>query len=74
MISKGLHLIIISMIVFGILNMIENIIHYNIGRSHDNSETFVFNIPSYSDLLKIIYVMIVFGIAQGIITEYIIKD
>lgn len=73
MLSKGITLIIISMVVFGVLNLIENIIHYNIGRSFGNGE-FNFSIPTYIDFIKIIFVMIIFGLAQGLITEYFIKD
>lgn len=83
MLSKGITLIIISMIVFGVLNLIENMIHYSIGRSYGNSNNnsnnnsnrgFVFSFPTYEDFIKIILVMIVFGLAQGFITEYFMKD
>lgn len=79
MLSKGITLIIISMIVFGVLNLIENMIHYSIGRSYGNSNNntnggFVFSFPTYEDFIKIIFVMIVFGLAQGLITEYFMKD
>ena len=73
MLSKGITLIIISMLVFGVLNLIENLIHYSIGRSY-NGEEFVFSLPSYGDFIKIIIVMIVFGLAQGLITEFFMKD
>lgn len=73
MFSKGITLILISMLVFGVLNLIENMIHYNIGRSYGN-EIFIFNFPSGDDFIKIIIVMIVFGLAQGLITEYFMKD
>ncbi len=73
MISKGTYLVIISMLVFGILNVIENLIHYNIGRSHENGG-FIFNIPSLNDFYKIIFIMIVFGLAQGLLTELFIND
>lgn len=73
MLSKGITLIIISMIVFGVLNLIENMIHYSIGRSNNNGG-FIFSFPTYEDFLKIIFVMIIFGLAQGLITEYFMKD
>lgn len=72
MYSKGMYLIIISMIIFGILNLIENLIHYNIGRSYQSE--FKFNIPSFNNFVEIIKVMIVFGLAQGLLTEYFIQD
>ena len=73
MLSKGITLVIISMMVFGVLNLIENMIHYNIGRSYGNN-SFAFNFPSWEDLVKIVIVMIVFGLSQGLITEYFMKD
>jgi hypothetical protein len=73
MLSKGITLVIISMMVFGVLNLIENMIHYNIGRSYGGIGI-AFNFPSWEDLVKIVIVMIVFGLAQGLITEYFMKD
>jgi uncharacterized protein YsxB (DUF464 family) len=70
---RGMNLIIISMLVFGVLNLIENMIHYNIGRSSDNNY-FTFNFPTINDLIKILFVMFIFGLAQGILTEFFIKD
>ena len=73
MFSKGINLIIISMLVFGVLNLIENLIHYNIGRAHGNGG-FNLNIPPLSDFTKILFTMIVFGIAQGLLTELVVQD
>ncbi len=73
MFSKGFNLVIISMLVFGILNLIENIIHYSIGRSYTKNNLYL-TIPNYNDFKKIIIIMIIFGLAQGLITEYYIKD
>ena len=73
MLSKGIYLIFISMLVYGILNLIENLIHYNIGRTHENDE-FKFYIPNIYDFFKIIFIMILFGLAQGLLTELFIKD
>jgi len=33
------HIFVFSFLVFIVLNVIENVIHYNIGKYHDNSET-----------------------------------
>lgn len=73
MVSKGIYLVFISMLVFSILNFIENLIHYNIGRSHSN-DGFSFYIPNYVDLKKIIFIMILFGLLQGLFTEFFIYD
>jgi hypothetical protein len=69
---KGMMLILISMGIFGVLNLIENLIHYNIGRSYD--KMFQFNIPPFEDFIKIAITMGIFGLAQGILTEYFIQD
>lgn len=74
MLSKGVNLVIISMLVFGVLNLVENIIHYNIGRSYNKEDGFVLVFPTNQDLMSIIFVMVIFGLAQGIITELIVKD
>ena len=73
MLSKGIYLVLVSMLVFGILNIIENLIHYSIGRSHDNGE-YIFYFPYPNDLIKIITIMIIFAFAQGLLTEILIKD
>lgn len=62
-----LHLIIISMFVFSILNITENLIHYNIGKGLNNK----FVLPSSDEWIKIIITMIIFAILQGYLTEYI---
>lgn len=62
------HLIIISILVFGVLNVVENILHYNIGRNH-NKTMMELNSPSVEDFLKIVFVMVIFAVAQGFLTE-----
>lgn len=74
MFSKGVYLIIVSMVIFGILNLIENLIHYNIGRTSVSNKSFIYELPLWNDLINIITIMIIFGIAQGLITEYFIND
>jgi hypothetical protein len=77
MISKGFFLILISMIIFAILNIIENLIHYNIGTNahlNEQSQFIKFNIPSTNDFIKILFVMLIFGITQGVLTEIIVND
>jgi hypothetical protein len=69
MINKKIHIIIISFTIFILLNIIENVIHYNIGRHRD--VTFIkISPPSVQDWIKIIITMIIFGILQGILTVY----
>lgn len=74
MLSYGTTLIMSSMLVFCVLNLIENMIHYSIGRSYDENNKFVFSFPTSQDFISIIIVMIIFGLAQGILTKLIMKD
>lgn len=62
------HLFIISFIIFALLNTIENVIHYNIGKT-SNAE-FEFSNPTLIDWKKIIVTMIIFALLQGILTMY----
>ena len=56
-----------SMIVFLFLNIIENYLHYTIGRSSGTGE---WNLPTPNrrDVLRIGFIMIVFAILQGSMT------
>jgi hypothetical protein len=63
----NIHIIIISAVIFLMINIIENIIHYNIGKYHDMETSLSF--PSKIDLLKIIFVMLVFALIQGVLTD-----
>jgi hypothetical protein len=62
------HLLAISFFVFIIINLFENLIHYNIGR-HSNSEL-KFETPTTYDWWRIIIVMVIFAILQGTLTCY----
>jgi len=67
--SKNMfHLFITSFIVFTIINIIENVIHYNIGKT-SNAE-FQFSNPTIIDWKKIIVTMIIFALLQGLLTMY----
>jgi hypothetical protein len=56
-----------SFIVFILLNIIENYIHYNIGRNYNQTELKLSS-PYLIDWIKIIITMIIFAILQGIFT------
>ena len=60
----NIHIIIISAIIFLIINIIENIIHYNIGKYHDMETSLSF--PSKIDLLKIYPACCVCGVRAKI--------
>jgi len=62
------HLFIISFIVFSILNIIENVIHYNIGKT--SNKEFEFSNPTRIDWKKIIVTMVIFALLQGFLTMY----
>ena len=62
------HLFIISFIVFAVLNVIENVIHYNIGKT-SNRPLEISN-PTINDWKKIIVTMIIFALLQGFLTMY----
>ena len=62
-----------SFVAFLILNVIENVIHYNIGRNHDDVEFIKLSTPSKKDWYKIIYIMILFAILQGVFTLFLSK-
>lgn len=68
--SGKFHIIVISFFVYLIVNLVENLIHYNIGK-FSNKETKL-DIPSEKDWVKIIIVMCVFALIQGLLTYYFV--
>ena len=69
--GASVHIIVISFFVYLFVNLFENLIHYNIGR-FSNSETKL-ELPSKKDLVKIVVVMCVFALLQGLLTYYFNK-
>lgn len=75
-----LHIFAFSFIVFIVLNVIENVIHYNIGKYHEgntsvkNGSSSVggihFTNPSQTDWVRIIVIMLIFAVLQGFFTSY----
>jgi len=59
-------LLFISFIVYIGVNLVENMIHYNIGK-YSNKQTH-FDIPTKRDWCKIILVMVFFALIQGSLT------
>ena len=66
--GTNLDIIVISFFVYLFVNFFENIIHYNIGR-FSNKETKI-KTPSKKDFIKIVIVMCVFALIQGLLTSY----
>lgn len=69
--GASFHIIVISFIVYLFVNFFENLIHYSIGRS-SNKETKI-ELPSKTDFIKMIIVMLVFALLQGLLTLYFDK-
>jgi hypothetical protein len=77
-----LHIFVFSFLVFIVLNVIENVIHYNIGKYHepkmgggnDNGSAsvagFHFTNPSNNDWVRIVVIMFIFAVLQGCFTSY----
>ena len=64
--KSSIHLIIVSFTIYLFVNLFENVIHYNIGKFSDR-ETQI-DIPTQKDWFKIIVVMCVFALLQGLLT------
>lgn len=56
-----------SFIAFCILNIVENLIHYSIGRT-SNKKTIEYKNPTPIDWVRILLIMLVFAILQGVFT------
>ena len=69
--GASFHIIAISFFVYIFVNMFENLIHYNIGR-FSNKETKL-ELPNKKDFIKIVVVMGVFALIQGLLTSYFNK-
>ena len=69
--GASFHIIAISFLVYIFVNFFENMIHYNIGR-FSNKETKI-ELPSKKDFIKIVLVMFVFALLQGLLTNYFNK-
>jgi hypothetical protein len=66
MYGSSIHLIVISFLAYLVVNLFENLIHYNIGR-FSNRETKL-ELPTRKDWFKIAVVMCVFALLQGLLT------
>lgn len=64
--GSSLHLIVISFLAYLIVNLFENLIHYNIGRFSDQETKL--ELPTRKDWIKIVLVMCTFALLQGLLT------
>jgi hypothetical protein len=65
---------LVSFFVYAGLNLIENLVHYNIGRMQDR-HTFQlrFHVPSGHDWAKILGVMLMFAATQATVTALLLR-
>lgn len=74
--KKGtLDIFVFSFLIFIVLNIIENVIHYNIGKYHNSTNGggvagLHFTNPSNTDWVRIIVIMLIFAVLQGVFTSY----
>jgi hypothetical protein len=61
------HIFLASFITFIILNIVENIIHYNNGKFRESNQIY-FDLPSKKDFIKMIVIMFIFAFLQGSLT------
>lgn len=65
------HIVVISFLVFLFINFFENIVHYNIGKFSDKETKL--EMPTKRDFIKIVLVMCIFALTQGLLTYYFNK-
>ena len=68
--NKKTHIFFISFVVFIFLNIVENYVHYNIGR-HPEANGIKLSLPTSNEWVKIILVMFIFAILQGGFTYWL---
>jgi len=64
---------VISVAVFIFLNLVENVIHYSIGRMHGKANVSIIA-PSSTDWMRIIGIMVIFALLQGLFTMMLSKQ
>lgn len=64
------HVFWVSFLVFLVLNSVENLLHYSIGRTPSEARIALIT-PSWIDLLRIIAIMALFGSFQAYLTTHI---
>ena len=68
--NKKIHIFLISFLIFIFLNLIENVVHYNIGH-HPEADLIKLSSPTPNEWVKIIVVMFVFAFLQGMFTYWL---
>lgn len=61
----------VSFTIFAVLNAVENLIHYNIGKHTDKKEPWIrVDLPHAHDMGRILFVMFAFAALHGVMTHY----
>jgi|688.fasta_scaffold1053812_2 hypothetical protein len=68
--NKKVHIFLISFIIFISLNLIENVIHFNIGHNSE-ADSIKLYLPTTDEWVKIIAVMFIFAFLQGMFTYWL---
>lgn len=76
-----MNIIVISFFVYIFVNLFENIIHYNIGKfsnkeailEHPSKKEAIFELPNITDFIKIVGIVCIFALIQGLLTNYLNK-
>lgn len=74
--SNHIRIFLISMaVLYIVINLVENMIHYNIGRNFEIEDVHdtKFITPSSVDIIRIISVMAVFAVLQGLFTAVLTR-
>ena len=64
-----------SIVVFLLLNLIENLIHFSIGRGDEGQKHYTIQLstPTRLDWLRIVLIMIIFSFLQGFFTKALLR-
>ena len=76
-----MNIIVISFFVYIFVNLFENVIHYNIGKfsnkeailEHPNKKETILALPNITDFIKIVGIVCMFALLQGLLTSYFHK-
>ena len=65
------HIFFMSVAIFLVLNVFENLMHYNIGKI-ETEKTTHFQLPGVNDALRMTGVMVTFAVLQGLLTWWLV--
>ena len=62
-----------SIVIYILINIIENYVHYNIGKHTEDDRFIVLTTPSNKDWVKIVVVMLAFAVIHAFLVNHV-KD